>query len=306
MVIHFNFFYVYLYNQNSKIRTKGQLQDQIKTKGHSNKILFFPNKKKKKDGICSYHVFKPNTEEFPFTIDIKDKATGEAIIEVIRKELESLNAKNAAAAAAPSSPSDTEVSQPAIFNTVNSRNTNANDPHLKAIVLDCNKRKEFNFLIQAHDCSTPSLASRKIPVKIQVVDHDDYALKFEREDVYRQTLVESDSIYESFAQVRARDKDCTNNGYACAYKLLLNDLNEVDANFPFKIDAAGSLSSVRAVKAGEFYEFKVRAFDCVSKEAYVDAEVIVNVIEPCIPQFFDYASEVVPALDQTTSLGNCK
>ena len=24
------------------------------------------------NGICSYHVFKPNNEEFPFTIDIQD------------------------------------------------------------------------------------------------------------------------------------------------------------------------------------------------------------------------------------------
>ena len=31
----------------------------------------------------------------------------------------------------------------------------------KFILLDCNKRKEFTFLIQAHDCSTPSLPSNK-------------------------------------------------------------------------------------------------------------------------------------------------
>lgn len=74
------------------------------------------------DGICSYHVFKPTSEDFPFTIDIKDKLTGEAVIEVVRKE-------------------------------------SIDDQ--KTIFLDCNKRKEYDFLIQAHDCSTPSLPSKK-------------------------------------------------------------------------------------------------------------------------------------------------
>jgi hypothetical protein len=226
-------------------------------------------------------VFKPNTEEFPFTIDIKDKTTGEAIIEVIRKELNSFNAKNTLSQA---------NTNTAVFDTVNARNTQ-DDPHLKAIVLDCNKKKEFNFLIQAHDCSTPSLASRKIPVKIQVVDHDDYSLKFEQAGVYTQTLVESDGLYENFMSIKARDLDCTNNGYACSYKLLLNDLNNVDVNFPFKIDSTGSLSTVRPIKSGEFLEFKVRAFDCVTKDSFVDTEVIIKVVEPCIPQFSDYATE---------------
>lgn len=86
------------------------------------------------DGICSYHVFKPNNEEFPFTIDIKDKTTGEAVIEVLRKEVTDTGSDTSA-------DSTSDVS--------------------KKIVLDCNKRKSFNFLIQAHDCSTPSLPSNK-------------------------------------------------------------------------------------------------------------------------------------------------
>ena len=85
-------------------------------------------------------MFKPNSEEFPFTIDIKDKVTGEAVIEVIRKEIEQI-----------SSASDPSLKSAEKFKSLN----------LKSIILDCNKRKEFNFLIQAHDCSTPSLASNK-------------------------------------------------------------------------------------------------------------------------------------------------
>ncbi len=66
-------------------------------------------------------MFKPNSEEFPFTIDIKDKQTGEAIIEVVRKSLD----------------------------------------ETKTNYLDCGKRRVYEFLIQAHDCSVPTLASKK-------------------------------------------------------------------------------------------------------------------------------------------------
>ena len=91
------------------------------------------------DGICSYHVFKPNNEEFPFTIDIKDKMTGEAVIEVLKKDLDS-----------------------SIVQSVNDlSDSSLNEKKQKLILLDCNKRKEFSFLIQAHDCSTPSLPSNK-------------------------------------------------------------------------------------------------------------------------------------------------
>ena len=165
------------------------------------------------------------------------------------------------------------------------------DSFAKATVLDCNIMREFNFLIQVHDCSTPSLASRKIPVKIQVLDHDDYPLKFER-DIYTQNLAESNGIYENFMSVRARDLDCTNFGYACSYKLLLNDLNEVNKNFPIQIDSNGSLSTVRSIKATKYLKFKVRAFDCVNKNSYVDTEVIIKVVKPCLPEYSDFATEI--------------
>lgn len=83
-------------------------------------------------------MFKPNSEEFPFTVEIKDKLTGEAMIELIRKELADLSKSNEAAGS----------------------NSHARRS-VKSILLDCNKRKEFDFLIQAHDCSMPSLFSNK-------------------------------------------------------------------------------------------------------------------------------------------------
>jgi len=50
------------------------------------------------DGICSYHVYKPNSEYFPFIIDIKDKYTGEAVIQISlnekTNEFNEINCKN--------------------------------------------------------------------------------------------------------------------------------------------------------------------------------------------------------------------
>ena len=90
-------------------------------------------------------MFKPNNEEFPFTIDIKDKMTGEAVIEVLKKDLDSNAAVAAAAASTANELSDSSL----------------NEKKQKLIFLDCNKRKEFSFLIQAHDCSSPSIPSNK-------------------------------------------------------------------------------------------------------------------------------------------------
>ena len=99
------------------------------------------------DGICSYHVFKPNSEEFPFRIDIKDKTTGEAVIEVVRKEIENTNNQ------IHPEPLSKDVS-------ANSK-SKSSQTSVKSMVLDCNKRKEYNFLIQVYDCGTPSLPSNK-------------------------------------------------------------------------------------------------------------------------------------------------
>lgn len=208
------------------------------------------------NGICSYHVFKPNNEEFPFTIDIKDKLTGEAIIELIHKD--------------------------------------ADENEKRAASLDCNKRKFYDFLIQAHDCSNPSLASNKVPVKIEVLDHDDSKLKFEK-DTYAAILVESNDLYENFVSVRARDQDCTNDGYACSYKLLNKYLEEADpSTMAFKIDpVTGLLSSTRALRPTEKYELNVRAFDCVSKDSFVDTKVMIQVVEKCTPQWVDFPSNIL-------------
>lgn len=119
-------------------------------------------------------------------------------------------------------------------------------------------------------------------------------------------MAESDDIYENFMSIRAKDNDCTNEGYACSYTLLLNDFNNVDANFAFKIDSTGSLSSTKAVKKGEIYEFKIRAFDCLNKESYVDTQAVIEVVEPCVPQFTDYQTELASAGESTSLFDSIK
>lgn len=231
------------------------------------------------NGICSYHVFKPNNEEFPFTIDIKDKMTGEAVIEVLKKDLDS-----------------------SIVQSVNDlSDSSLNEKKQKLILLDCNKRKEFSFLIQAHDCSTPSLPSNKIPVKIEVIDHDDFVLEFEKPDSYNKKVATSNMIYDNIMTVKARDNDCTNDGFACSYQLVSEDEMGLvlDEKFPFKVDSNGVISSTQPLtKAGQ-YSFKVRAIDCLNKDEYVEAPVHIEVVESCLPQWTDYLNDLTPVSEST-------
>ena len=120
-----------------------------------------------------------------------------------------------------------------------------------------------------------------------MVDFDDFQLKFER-DVYTTSLVESTHVYKSFMQVKATDGDCTNNGMACAYALVRDGSTTttlLDSSFAFAIDNNGWLSSTRAVSPGESFSFKVRAFDCVTKDSYVETSVFITISEKCMPHW---------------------
>jgi len=112
------------------------------------------------NGICSYHVFKPNNEEFPFTIDIKDKQTGEAVIEVVKKDLENSIQKSSSSSNSIQTDS-IEILDGSLSLQQQQQQQQQETNKEKFILLDCNKRKEFSFFIQAHDCSTPSLPSNK-------------------------------------------------------------------------------------------------------------------------------------------------
>ena len=124
-----------------------------------------------------------------------------------------------------------------------------------------------------------------MPVKIEVLDHDDSELKFESANAYNAKLVKTDEIYDNFLLVRARDSDCTNEGYACMYQLASNSPDIDVASLPFKIDNNGWLSSTRSLNQVETFSFNVRAFDCVSKDSFVETQVTVDIVEPCVPQW---------------------
>lgn len=220
------------------------------------------------NGICSYHVFKPNSEEFPFTVEIKDKLTGEAMIELIRKELADLSKSNEAAGS----------------------NSHARRS-VKSILLDCNKRKEFDFLIQAHDCSMPSLFSNKVPVRIEVVDSDDYELEFEQTEYHTSLVKSAESTYTNFMSIRAKDHDCTNNGQACSYSIVPNANSQQE--LPFQINNEGQISTKLPLTETRMYDFKVRAFDCVNPASYVETTVYIDVVEPCLPKWISYPHEIV-------------
>ena len=125
----------------------------------------------------------------------------------------------------------------------------------------------------------------RVPVKIEVLDHDDFELKFESSDAYTAKLVKSDDLYDNFLAVKASDADCTNDGHACAYQLASNSPDVDVASLPFKIDDSGYLSSTRGLNKAETFVFNVRAFDCVSKDSYIETQVTVEVVEPCVPQW---------------------
>ena len=61
---------------------------------------------------------------------------------------------------------------------------------------------------------------------------------------------------------------------------------EVMTKNAFKIDSkTGKLSSTRALRAGEKFNLKVRAFDCLNNESFVDADVNIDIVERCLPEW---------------------
>lgn len=153
--------------------------------------------------------------------------------------------------------------------------------------LDCRRKRFYKFLLEAHDCTEPvSIASEKIPVTIEVLDHDDTVPKFEEDNYYRDLY--EDQINDLILTLNAKDSDCTNNGNACDYKIILSDEDEMEFDeYPFKINSKGYLSNViklnRSVRA--FYDFKVRAYDCLNNVSYSETNIHIEILEKCVPKW---------------------
>lgn len=100
--------------------------------------------------------------------------------------------------------------------------------------------------------------------------------------------------------IKAKDNDCTNEGNACSYQLISSDEAIIlDDKFSFKIDTNGILSSTQPLNNPTIYDFKVRAFDCLNKNSYVDAPVRIEIVEQCTPQWTNNQQELTPTSEQT-------
>lgn len=130
-----------------------------------------------------------------------------------------------------------------------------------------------------------------MPVKIEVIDHDDYKPQFEQRQ-YSKKIVKTDEIVESILTVKARDKDCTNNGYACSYEIVRDQ-----PVVPFKVDASGSISTTESLDKAGTYTFKVRGYDCLNKNSFAETDVTIEVSEPCVPKFIGTFSISISLFD---------
>ena len=115
---------------------------------------------------------------------------------------------------------------------------------------------------------------------IDVTDHNDHELKFDGSDYYAQ-LVE-DTINEDILIVKARDDDCTNDGFACDYEIANNE------DVPFKINKLGFISNTKALKKSDkpSYDLIVRAYDCLDLDSkFIETNVHIDIKEPCRPHW---------------------
>lgn len=117
-----------------------------------------------------------------------------------------------------------------------------------------------------------------MPVTIEIIDHNDSKLKFEN-DTYNHKIVEN-TIDISPLIVKAKDNDCTNDGFACHYEI-------INAEIPFNINNLGFISNTIPLKKSDkiYYDFVVRAYDCADNSSFVDANVHIEVVEPCRPEW---------------------
>jgi hypothetical protein len=82
--------------------------------------------------------------------------------------------------------------------------------------------------------------------------------------------------------VKARDDDCTNDGFACSYEIANNE------DVPFKVNKLGFISNTKPLKRSDkaSYDLIIRAYDCLDFDnEYVETNVHIDVKEPCRPQW---------------------
>ncbi|XP_076832450.1 calsyntenin-2 [Brachyhypopomus gauderio] len=148
--------------------------------------------------------------------------------------------------------------------------------------IDCERQREYTFIIQAYDCGTESggaggKRSHKAVVRVQVGDVNEFSPVFGSAE-YTGTVREG-RVYDSILQVQATDRDCSPQySQICNYQITTE-------NTPFAIDRNGNIRNTESLSFDErpHYEISVTAFDCGQKRAVRSATVRIHVKPVCKP-----------------------
>ncbi|XP_016097976.1 calsyntenin-2-like [Sinocyclocheilus grahami] len=159
--------------------------------------------------------------------------------------------------------------------------------------IDCERQREFTFIIQARDCGTGpeghgEKRSHKAVVHVQVGDVNEFSPVFGQLE-YHGSVTEG-KVYDSILQVQASDQDCSPQySQICNYQISSQDT-------AFAIDRNGNIRNTESLSFDKesHYKIHVTAFDCGQKRAAQDAVVHIHVKPICKPgwqgwsQLIDY------------------
>ncbi|XP_016317769.1 calsyntenin-2-like [Sinocyclocheilus anshuiensis] len=148
--------------------------------------------------------------------------------------------------------------------------------------IDCERQREFTFIIQARDCGTGpeghgEKRSHKAVVHVQVGDVNEFSPVFGQLE-YHGSVTEG-KVYDSILQVQASDQDCSPQySQICNYQITSQDT-------AFAIDRNGNIRNTESLSFDKesHYKIHVTAFDCGQKRAAQDAVVHIHVKPICKP-----------------------
>uniref|UniRef100_A0A8C1QZT0 Si:ch211-276c2.2 n=1 Tax=Cyprinus carpio TaxID=7962 RepID=A0A8C1QZT0_CYPCA len=148
--------------------------------------------------------------------------------------------------------------------------------------IDCERQREFTFIIQAHDCGTgpkghAKKRSHKAVVHVQVGDVNEFSPVFGQLE-YHGSVTEG-KVYDSILQVQASDQDCSPQySQICNYQITSQDT-------AFAIDRNGNIRNTESLSFDKksHYKIRVTAFDCGQKRATQDTVVHIHVKPICKP-----------------------
>ncbi|XP_062872534.1 calsyntenin-2 [Trichomycterus rosablanca] len=157
--------------------------------------------------------------------------------------------------------------------------------------IDCERQREYTFIIQAHDCGAGpggmgAKRSHKAVVHVQVGDVNEFWPVFSS-PVYSGSVQEG-RVCDSILQVEATDQDCSPQySQICNYQILTE-------NAPFAIDRNGNIRNTESLSydARPHYEISVTAFDCGQKRAAKSATVHIHVKPVCKPGWQGWSKHV--------------